>query len=42
MVELPPLPADVYRVEVTAVGATAGSAQPVNGVFVVADDVEPD
>ena len=42
VVELPPLPADVYRVEVDAIGATAGSVQPVHGVFVVADDVEPD
>jgi hypothetical protein len=41
-VELPPLPADIYRVEISAIGQTAGAAQSVNGVFVVADDAEPD
>jgi len=40
--QLPPLRPDIYGVEVSAIGASAGSAQPVHGVFVVADDDEPE
>lgn len=40
--ELRPLPPGVYGVEVATVGEGAGSAHPVHGVFVVADDAEPD
>lgn len=40
--ELPPLPPDVYGVEVSALGSAAGSAHPVHGIFVVAGDDEPE
>ena len=40
--DLPPLPPDIYGVEVSPVGGSAGSAQPVHGVFVVAGDDEPE
>lgn len=41
-VTLPPLPPDVYGVEVSAVGSVAGSAHPVHGIFVVAGDEDTD
>jgi hypothetical protein len=40
--EVPPLAPGAYRVEVAPVGDTVGSVQPVHGVLLVADDVEPD
>jgi pimeloyl-ACP methyl ester carboxylesterase len=40
--ELPPLTAGCYRLEVAATGDRAGEAQPVHGVFLVAGDSEPD
>ena len=40
--ELPPVPAGTYRVEVTATGATAAGVQPVHGLFVVTTDDEGD
>jgi hypothetical protein len=39
--QLPTLLPDAYRVEINPIGAAAGTAQPVNGVFLVADDAEP-
>ncbi len=40
--ELGPLPAGCYRLDVTSVGESAGTVQPVHGLFLVADDTEPD
>ncbi|MBG0565471.1 lipase/acyltransferase domain-containing protein [Actinoplanes aureus] len=40
--DLPPLEAGTYRIEVSALGEYAGSVQPVHGVFLVADDAEAD
>lgn len=39
--DLPPLEAGTYRVEVSAMGEFAGAVQPVHGVFLVVDDREP-
>jgi hypothetical protein len=39
--ELAPLPASCYRLDVASVGESAGSVQPVRGLFLVADDSEP-
>jgi pimeloyl-ACP methyl ester carboxylesterase len=41
-IELPPLTAGVYGVEVAGAGESAGSTQAVHGLFVVSDDREPD
>jgi pimeloyl-ACP methyl ester carboxylesterase len=41
-IELPPLAPGSYRVEVGALGENAGTVQPVRGVFLVADEHEPD
>ncbi len=38
---LAPLPAGCYRLDVAAVGATSATVQPVQGLFLVADDHEP-
>jgi hypothetical protein len=40
--ELPPLPAGCYQIEVVPVGESAGTIQPVHGLFLVADDTEPE
>lgn len=40
--ELAPLPAGCYRLDVVSVGESAGTVQPVRGLFIVADDAEPD
>jgi pimeloyl-ACP methyl ester carboxylesterase len=40
--ELAPLPAGCYRLDVASVGESAGTVQPVHGLFIVADDTEPD
>jgi len=39
--ELGPLPAGCYRLQIASVGASAGATQPVHGLFLVADDAEP-
>jgi hypothetical protein len=39
---LAPLPAGCYQLEVTPVGESVGLVQPVHGLFVVADDAEPE
>jgi len=39
---LEPLPAGCYRLDIASVGESAGTVQPVHGLFVVADDTEPD
>jgi hypothetical protein len=36
------LPAGCYRLDIASVGESAGTVQPVHGLFVVADDTEPD
>jgi hypothetical protein len=41
-VDLAPLPAGGYRLDVVSVGESAGTVQPVHGLFVVAGDNEPD
>ncbi|WP_250009815.1 hypothetical protein [Actinoplanes sp. M2I2] len=40
--EVAPLPVGCYRLDVVSVGDSAGAAQPVHGLFLVADDTEPD
>ena len=40
--ELEPLPAGCYRLDIAPVGESAGTIQPVHGLFLVADDTEPD
>ena len=40
--ELEPLPAGCYRLDIAAIGESAGTVQPVHGLFLVADDTEPD
>jgi hypothetical protein len=42
LVDLAPLPAGGYRLDVVSVGESAGTVQPVHGLFVVAGDNEPD
>jgi hypothetical protein len=39
---VPPLPVGCYRLEVASAGGSAGSVQPVSGLFLVSDDNEPD
>jgi pimeloyl-ACP methyl ester carboxylesterase len=39
--EFGPLPPGCFRVDVTSVGESASTVQPVHGLFVVADDTEP-
>jgi hypothetical protein len=39
--ELEPLPAGCYRLDIASVGESAGTVQPVHGLFLVADDTEP-
>ena len=40
--ELEPLPAGCFRLDIAAIGESAGTVQPVHGLFLVADDTEPD
>ena len=39
---LAPLPVGCYRLDVVSAGDSAGAVQPVHGLFLVADDSEPD